>query len=258
MASATDIAAWLFAERQARRPFAAIAPGQWEGKLPLAYDVQDRLVAALAASGQGAVAGYKIGLTTPRMQQMCRIDHPIAGAVLATRVAQSPATVRCRDFGRLGVECELAVRLARPLSGDSALSVDRVGESISAIAAAFELIDDRGADYGNLDLPSLVADNSWNAGIVLGQAVALQDVADIEGRLAINGATVDRGSSKDVLGHPLAAVAWLATHLAARGQSLQAGQWVMTGSIVPTRFARPGERYRFSFGDVSTVELEAV
>ena len=44
-------------------------------------------------------------------------------------------------------------------------------------------VDDRAADYGNLDVKSLVADNSWNAGIVLAPFVAnwpeLEPVLDL-------------------------------------------------------------------------------
>ena len=45
------------------------------------------------------------------MQAFCGIDHPIAGVVLAKRVHRSGATVRRADFGRLGLEFEIAVRI---------------------------------------------------------------------------------------------------------------------------------------------------
>ena len=42
------------------------------------------------------------------MQTFCGIDHPIAGAVLARRRHFSGATVRRAEFGRLGLEFEIA------------------------------------------------------------------------------------------------------------------------------------------------------
>jgi 2-keto-4-pentenoate hydratase len=253
--SSPDMAAqWLFDEHSARRSFVPI-PGRQDGDvLDKAYDVQDRLVDLLTKSSGSEPAGYKIGLTTPRMQHMCGIDHPIAGVVLANRVHNSPVTVNSANFVRLGIECELAVKLSRPLT-DSPITVDQVQNCISAVAAAFELVEDRSADYRTLDLLSLVADNSWNGGIVLGQPMTLQNVGNLNGTLSINGQVADRGNSRDVLGNPLAAVAWLADHLARRNQSLAPGQWVMTGSIVPTKFAKSGDRFVFSLGPLDPVDL---
>jgi hypothetical protein len=40
---------------------------------------------------------------------------------------------------------------------------------IGGVCAAMELNDDRNADYNNLDVLSLLADNSWNGGVVLSE-----------------------------------------------------------------------------------------
>lgn len=248
--TASASAHWLLQQHRDRAPFKSLAHLT---DIVGAYDVQERFVTLLAQAGQGSIAGYKIGLTGRRMQKMCGIGHPIAGVVLSTRVHHSPATVARRDFVHLGVESELAVQLARPVQG--AVTPAELLGSIAGVAAAFELIDDRGADYAALEAKSLVADNSWNEGIVLGRSLALRELGQLEGALEVNGEIVDRGSSSSVLGGPLAALAWLATHLAARGSRIEAGAWVMTGSIVPTRFAEPGQHYRFSLGPLAPVEL---
>lgn len=78
---------------------------------------------------------------------------------------------------------------------------------------------------------------------------------DIPATVALNGETIDQGNSRDALGHPYAPVAWLAKHLASRGQRLRRGDVVMTGSIVPTRFPKTGERYRLTLEGVGDVEL---
>ena len=258
---AETCARWLLEQHRAGVPFKPFLAAEPAADMAHAYDVQDAFVAQLSQAGRGSPAGYKIGLTSRPMQQMCGIDHPVAGVVLSQRVHRSPAAVRRDGFVRLGVESELAVQFARPLSPQrgAAVDVDDVLASLGAASAAFELVDDRGADYGALDAKSLVADNSWNEGIVLGAPVALHDLGDLDaldGSLEIDGRVVDRGSSGGAVGGPLAAVAWLAEHLAARGQRIEAGDWVMTGSVVTTRFAQPGERYRFVLGALPAVELE--
>src|SRR5947207_2881317 len=53
-----------------------------------AYAVQRRYVPLMTESA-GATAGYKIGLTSARMEKMCNIDGPVAAIVVASRVMQS-------------------------------------------------------------------------------------------------------------------------------------------------------------------------
>lgn len=224
--------------------------------LPLAYDVQDRVIAALA--GKAPHAGYKIGLTTPRMQAMCGVAEPIAGAVFSGRLHTSPAVIDAAPFIRLGVESEIAVQLGKPLPTAAGLDAAAVHACLSQVCAAFELIDDSDADYTALDAVSLVADNAWNAGLVLGPPTPAENFPRLQDRAGVlfkNGEVQDRGNSRDVMGDPLQVVVWLAMHLAARDIRLEPGQWISTGSIVPTRFVAAGERYRFEVEGLAPVEV---
>jgi 2-oxo-3-hexenedioate decarboxylase/2-keto-4-pentenoate hydratase len=143
------------------------------------------------------------------------------------------------------VECEIAVRLAHDLPAARAPH-DRtaVAAAVGACMTAIEVVDDRYADYRALDTPTLVADDFFNAGCVLGAPRApwrALDLAALRGRMTINGAEVGTGRGGDILGHPLAALAWLANDLAARGQQLHAGEFVLLGSVVETRWAEQGD-----------------
>src|ERR1700742_975334 len=129
-----------------------------------AYDIQDRYVALLRAA-HGEPMGYKVGLTSKAMQNFCGIDHPIAGVMLAGRVLQSGASVRRADYGRLGLEFEIAVRMRSDMPA-TATTPAAVAPYVDGVGTAIEIVDDRAADYGNLDIKTLVADNSWNAGFV--------------------------------------------------------------------------------------------
>ena len=100
-----------------------------------------------------------------------------------------------------------------------------MSDAVDGVCAAMELVDDRHADYANLDAISLVADNSWNAGAVLGDFVeTIDDLADLCGTVRLNGVEIDRGYGRDVLGHPLVPLTWLANHLAGSGRALRAGR----------------------------------
>jgi 2-keto-4-pentenoate hydratase len=125
---------------------------------------------------------------------------------------------------------------------------------------AFELADDRNADYAALpqQVLALVADNAWNEGVVLGEPRhdwQGLDLAALRGVATLNGEPVGEGRGGDALGHPLEALAWVANHLAARGRSLRRGDIVITGSLVTSKFPRAGDRLEFSVDALGEVAL---
>lgn len=254
--SAGVAAAWLLGQHDERARFHGIEPWPAAPDEAYAYAVQDGWLALRHARKPDMKAGYKIGLTTPRMQKLCRGDRPISGVMPASGIRSSPARLSAGDYVHLGIESELAVRITRPLSarGGPVTRAD-VAAAVGEIAAAFELIEDRHADYATLDWLWMAAENSWHAGLVLGPSIAPRDVSDLVGVLAIDGVEVDRGSTRDVLGHPYDAVAWLADHLAARGRSIEPGHWISTGSIATIRFAEVGRCYRFTIAGLPPVDL---
>src|SRR4051812_47495795 len=161
----------LFAEHKANSTFKPLAPAHTPATISDAYDIQQKYVALLRGQ-HGEAVGYKVGLTSAAMQTFCGIGHPIAGVVLARRVLPSGAAVRRADYGRLGLEFEIAVRLRSDIPvTDTPLTAEMVAQHIGGVAAAIEIVDDRRADYAGLDMLTLIADNSWNAGIVLSEFV---------------------------------------------------------------------------------------
>jgi 2-keto-4-pentenoate hydratase len=243
----------LFEQHAAKIRFQP-APPLSATTLQAAYDVQHEYVTLLARDA-GPIVGYKIGLTSPRMQALCGIAEPISGCVLATRVHRSGVTLRRNAYGRLGLEFEIAVRMGNdvPAAEHTAHSVRR---HVDAVCAGVEIVDDRNADYAKLDVRGLVADNSWNEGMVLSHWVnPWPDLPAVKGTVSVGGQVIDHGFGRDVLGDPLVVVAWLASHLAARGERLRAGQIVMTGSLVPTRFPTEDTTYHYELEGIGSVSV---
>ena len=209
------------------------------------YLVQEALHALLRDAGQGPVTGHKIGCTTPVMQAYLGIRNPCAGGVHATTVHDGHARVGHRDYVRVGVECEIAVRLGSDLAPAGA-PFDRVraGAAVEAVLAAMEIVDDRYRDYRTLDVPTLIADDFFNAGCVLGPPIARWrdlDLPAVTGVTRLNGAEVGRGEGRAVMGHPFEALAWLANLRARLGPGLRAGEFVLLGSVVETRWVGSGD-----------------
>jgi 2-keto-4-pentenoate hydratase len=247
----------LLAEHQANARFRTLGPPDGPATIADAYDIQQRYVALLRAK-HGDAVGYKVGLTSATMQTFCGIDHPIAGVVLASRVHRSGASVARADYGRLGLEFEIAVRFKSdvPVIGKP-WTAEMIAPHIDGVCAAIELVDDRSADYGNLDVRSLVADNSWSAGIVLSEFLTKwPDLPGALGRASKDGAAFGEGHGRDILGHPFNSAAWLATELNSRGVGLKAGQIVMTGSVMKTVFPEDAAGYRFDLAGIGVVEVQ--
>ena len=255
--NASAAAAHLLAAHRGRRRFERLqAAGLALGNEDEAYRAQDMLVAGLG----GTVVGHKIGLTSAAMRRLVPgIDQPCAGAVLDTRVHHSPAELPRSLLLRIGLEREVMARLDDDLPDTgTAWTRESVAPHVGSLAAAFELIDDREADYGNMTAFDLIADNSWNGGVVIGREI--RDWRDLDlvgarGFLEVDGEPAGEGRGGDAMGHPLEPLAWLANHAVARGRPLRAGEFVMTGSIVPTRFLEAGERAVYRHDALGSVDL---
>jgi 2-keto-4-pentenoate hydratase len=247
----------LLAEHKANQRFKSLGPPAAPATISDAYDIQEQYVTLLRGE-HGDAVGYKVGLTSATMQAFCRIDHPIAGVVLASRLHRSGTTVRRSDFGRLGLEFEIAVRIESDVPVTSMPhTAETIRPHIDGVCAAVELVDDRNADYASLDVRSLVADNSWNGGIVLSEfATTWPDLESVLGRATNDRVAIGEGYGRDILGHPFNSVAWLATQLASRGENLKAGQVVMTGSVMKTVFPSEDANYRFDLERIGFVEVQ--
>jgi 2-keto-4-pentenoate hydratase len=251
-----QLAERLRKDHEARLPFTPLMRESGIADVDTAYDVQDAYMRLLLAREGAAPAGYKIGLTSPRMQEMCGIGHPIAGVVFDARVHPSGMAASLAGHVHLGVEFEIGIRVGRDMgAGSLPRDIAEVGEGVAAICPALELVEDRHADYRDLDVLSLIADNSWNAGAVLGPFVTeWPDLAAVLGVVEQDGTQIDSGQGREVLGHPFEPLLWLTRHLAERGEMLRTGQIVLTGSLVRTRFPAAGQHYRFSLAGIGAVE----
>src|SRR5580698_1789665 len=233
LAAARTIAA-ARRSRMPLQPLAGDAAPQTEAE---GYRIQTALRELLSADF-GALVGYKIGCTSAVMQQYIGIPHPCGGSVFAKGVHASGVSLRYADFVRVGVECEIAVQLAHDLPPAQApFTAGKVAQAIEAYLPAIEIVDDRYSHWQTMGAPTLVADDFFAAGCVLGKPVArsaVPDLLDVAGRAIINDVEIARGTVADVLGHPHNPLAWLANHLAESGQGLRAGQIVLTGSLVKT------------------------
>ena len=252
-------AARLLAQnRLAKQRLSTLSPEHRPRDEAAAYAIQAQLHTELAPK-LGKIAGHKIGCTTAVMQRFLNIPNPCAGGVFANTVHLSGKTIPHNNFVRPGVECEIVVFLQKDLPPiNLPYSQETVVDAVGAIAAGIEIVDDRYVDYKTLDTATLIADDFFDAGCVIGAPVhdwRSIDVPNLNGRTSINGTEVGGGIARDVMGHPFAALAWLANSLIGRGQYLKRDEFVFTGSVVETRWVDRGDTVAVEIDRLGTTTM---
>ena len=211
----------------------------------------------LAEPVYGPVAGVKVATTTKVMQQLMGINHPCGGAIFAKTIHRSPARISKAEFVNLRVESKIALKLAADMPASQApWTAESAARFVAGAMAACELIEDRHAVYTETKAASMIADNCWNGGVVLGpmKVVTPGEVAGVKGWQTLNGQPSGEGNAED----PYATLAWLANLLAQRKRDLKAGMVVITGSIVPTFSISPGDRAVFAVDGLGEVVMDIV
>lgn len=252
-------AAWIAEARLSRRsigemPAALRPPTAADG-----YAIQAELRKRLAAAGCGGLAGWKVGATTLPMQKLLNMPEPVAGAILASAVMPSPARLKHADFIKPGIECEVCMRLMSPLPAKPGkVGRDEAAAAVGAMCAAIEVVDNRYGDFARMGAPTIIADDAFQAAVVLGEWTENWrelDLIDCVGTASVDGVTKLEGRGLDVMGHPLESLAWLANLLGARGDRLEPGQIAMTGSLTLPYWANRGEKLQTRIDGLGAVNL---
>jgi 2-keto-4-pentenoate hydratase len=205
------------------------------------YQLQNAAHAQLAAAGDARV-GWKVGSTSAAGQRGFGLQEPVYAGLFASCRSSSLAEALSRPLARPSLECEIAVVLSRDIDGaDPSLSVASITDSIGACHIGCEIIDNRYGDPMAVGVPSLIADDFFQAGFVIGAentSWRTQDLAAAEGFIEIDGQR-KIGSARDILS-AFDSLHWLAKALARNGLSLRAGELVLTGTLVtPTPISLP-------------------
>ncbi len=261
----TDTRRWkrtaerIVRQRIALDPIEALSPRSRPQDEAQGYALQTEVNRLLCKSGLGRVVGHKIGCTTSVMQAFLGIHNPCAGDVFEETVRHGSASVPRSGFVKLGIECEIAVELGRNVfPTDGPFTRDTIASAVHAVMPAIEIVDDRYRNYSELGVPTLIGDDFFDSGCVLGEPVIdwrELDLSAIRGRMLINEQEVGRGTGELIMGHPFEALAWLAQSRAARGMGLKQGEFVLLGSVVETKWLNAGDDARIEIDSLGSVDI---
>ena len=237
------VSARLTRRRLARLP-SADPPHDFEAALGT-----QRVVGALL---QERIAGWKCALPSPGKM----IVAPIYGSVIADgsrwRLPVSGHKAR--------IEPEVALVLAHDLPPRNwPYEEAEVREAVGSVRLALELLDCRYADPEQVSFVELLADGLFNAGLFLGpdggSGLACQ-LGQIAITLEVDGAPAQRLDGRHPDGDPLRPLHWLANLLRERGEGLERGQVVITGSYAGVLEVPSDARLRIEFGDLGSIAVQ--
>lgn len=178
---------------------------------------------AVQEAAMAKLGGKTVGWKVMSVPQGPDIFAPIAMEVPAggtwTVVGPEPA----------GMELEIAFRMARDVPAGASRA--EVLEAVASAVVVFELCQSRLTDPSKQPRHIGIADCVSNSGICIGDAIAgwkSKDFKGVGGRLLVDGKVLKEGKSAD----PVAMLSLLPAALAKRGKRLEAGQTVITGSLV--------------------------
>ena len=208
-------------------------------------------------SGRGELGGFKIALASKIQQELCGIDHPIAGGIFANEIKSSPSTFVLQNFHGLGLEFEIAVTLSDDLKPNmGSFNKDNIRKYIKCLSPAFELIIDRNADYSNIDPLTMITDNAWCSGIVLGKEISNWEKLDLDTTQSVllwNNEVPQDAMIKDAT--PLESLAWVSNLFTSMGRTIPKNSVIITGSVIKTRAPESGDHIIYKVGQLSEVEI---
>jgi 2-keto-4-pentenoate hydratase len=191
--------------------------------------------AELAAGAKGV--GWKIGFNTPAIQEHFGIAEAVVGYLVDSGVVASGATTSLAGWAGPAVEVELAIRV-----GDD-------GE-VAGLGPALELVD---LDISFDDIEPVLAGNICHRAVVFGDEVSGADPWSLLATVTKNGSEVGRDGR--ITEDPATTVAFVRRFLADHGASLDPGDRIIAGSVVPPVPVAPGDSLDVSFGPFGSLRI---
>jgi 2-keto-4-pentenoate hydratase len=253
-----DIANRLASAEQSRVPLPPLNETYPGLTVEQAYGIQSAWF-EIKMRERAQLIGRKIGLTSQAMQELLGVDQPDYGFLLDTMLVLPGDTLERASFIEPRLEPEIAFWLGKDLRGPG-LTSDDVLAATEGVSASLELVDSRIAHW-RIKLVDTIADNASSSRVIVDRTITPLGGLDLQAEsvmLTRNDELVGTGNGAAVLGHPTAAVAWLANKLAEFNVSLLAGQLVLPGAMCAAVPAEAGETYRATFSSLGQVSVRFV
>jgi 2-oxopent-4-enoate/cis-2-oxohex-4-enoate hydratase len=211
-----------------------------------AYAINLDFLSHRLADGE-KVVGKKIGVTSKAVQDMLGVHQPDFGFLTDWMYVNGDIDIDAKALIAPRAEAEIAFILKESLNGPGVTAADVVAATQS-IAPCFEIVDSRIDDW-KISIVDTVSDNASCGVYVIGEErldPSSLDLPNLHVAVTKNGEPLSEGYGHAVQGDPAQAVAWLANTLGAYGVTLDAGDVILSGSLVPLAPATRGDRFEMT------------
>lgn len=243
------LAGELYAALRERRVVAPLIERYPDLTIDDAYAISLGFLARRRKDGE-RVVGKKIGVTSKAVQDMLGVHQPDFGFLTDRMQTGEEIDIAAQALIAPRAEAEIAFVLKQGLAGPGVTAAD-VMAATAYIAPCFEIVDSRIRDW-KIGIVDTVADNASCGVFVLGKERADprdHDLPALHVTVTKNGAPLSEGYGHAVQGDPAQAVAWLANTLGAYGVTLDAGDVILSGSLVPLAPAVKGDVFEMILSD---------
>ena len=242
----------LYEALRARRTVAPLIERDASLTIDDAYAISLAFLARRLADGE-RVVGKKIGVTSKAVQDMLGVHQPDFGFLTDDMFVDGPIDIDAKRLIAPRAEAEIGFILKDSLKGPG-VTAEQVIAATQSIVPCFEIVDSRIQDW-KIGIVDTVADNASCGVYVLGEARAdprAHDLPNLHVTVTKNGQPLSEGYGHAVQGSPAEAVAWLANTLGAYGVVLEAGDVILSGSLVPLEPAKAGDVFEMQLHGVGS------
>jgi 2-keto-4-pentenoate hydratase len=195
--------------------------------------------------------GWKLGLGTAAAMEKHGTTAPLVGFLSDRGLRESGAEIEVGGWDKPTAEPEIAVHVAHDVPADA--DRDAVAAAIAGLGVAIELVD-----LGGGEVEDILAGDIFHRHVVLGPAARGVAPGDLHGEIRRGEETQRVADPLALVGDPVAALAHLASHLAAFGETVRAGEVLITGSIVTPLALTPGDRLQYRLEPLGELGLRFV
>lgn len=195
--------------------------------------------------------GWKLGLGTAPAMEQHGTSAPVVGHLTDRGLLETGGDIAIGDWARPAAEPEIAVHVARDVPPDG--ERDAVAAAIGGLGVAIELVD-----VGAGELEDILAGDIFHRHVVLGPPASGVALDDLRAAIVLGDEGRYVADPLALVGDPVAALAHLATHLAAFGETVRAGEVLITGSIVPALEIEPDQRLEYRLEPLGELTLRFV
>ena len=198
--------------------------------------------------------GWKVGFGTPAAMERLGTTAPLFGFMTDRNVVKSGSVLSIAGWTRGVLEPEVAVHLGSDVP--SGADDSEVRAAIAGLGPAVELAD---LDPDVQDVEGILSGDIFHRHVLLGpidRSRAGASITGVEAMVFRNGEKIAGGSGPaDFPAEAVVILRALAHELEANGETLRAGDVVITGSIVPPVKVGPGQELRAQITPLGEIEV---